>query len=273
MEEKWDYNKIISNRDLFNGTVYTQLSVAIKTLEERQKDKKLVKKIEDLLNGDIPEPLKKLGKYGISTKQVATPNFDTKWFLRITEDFGLIPIFSEYLDDKFTSNNSFKHSLGVIHLDKGISKNGESQYRKINVVDFKKYDGNSLKNVLTKWGESLTSFHKRLFDISKCKSPNMIFYDASEWLKRNGGEAKQYYKKEMLLYTCHGILFENFLLSGRDAVFAKEILLPSLEEVYNLTGLKPLIVPIPPMDAEEEVIWNFYDEKVGEEIIHNQLKK
>ena len=55
-----DYNKIISSRNIFNQTVYTPLSEAIRLLEERQKDHKLIAKIEKLLNGDIPGPLKNI---------------------------------------------------------------------------------------------------------------------------------------------------------------------------------------------------------------------
>src|SRR5574343_500518 len=105
MEIPFDYNKIMSDRKLFNEVVYTPLSEAVKILEERQKDKELVKKVEELLGGDIPEPLRKLDRYGINTRQLATPNKDTNHFLKLSKDFNFIPFFSEYLDDKFISNN------------------------------------------------------------------------------------------------------------------------------------------------------------------------
>jgi len=41
-----DYEKIMSDRNIFNQTVYTPLSEALKILDERQKDKKLVTKVE-----------------------------------------------------------------------------------------------------------------------------------------------------------------------------------------------------------------------------------
>lgn len=266
MNKIGDFNKIISDRNLFNQVVYTPLSDAIRLLEERQKDKELIKKIENLLGNDIPGPFKKLDKYGVSSKQVATPNCDTKWFIKLTKEFGLKPVFSEYHSDKFTSNNAFKHSLGVLHLSDGICKNGEPKLEKITVVDFKRYDGKSFKDVLTFWSEPLIDFHKRLFKIFGHSKDDLVFYDASDWLKRNGGSAKNYYKKETLLYVCHGILFENFLLTGKEGNFTKEIFLPAFEEVINLTGLKPLIVPIPPMDIEEDPSWIFYDNKIKKHI-------
>ena len=41
-----DYSKIMSDRNIFNQIVYTPLSEALKILDERQKDKKLVTKVE-----------------------------------------------------------------------------------------------------------------------------------------------------------------------------------------------------------------------------------
>ncbi|MBP9839728.1 MAG: hypothetical protein KBC44_01970, partial [Candidatus Pacebacteria bacterium] len=250
------------DRKLFNETVYTPLTEAIKILEERQKDSKLREKVEELLKGDIPEPLKKFDKYAINNKQVATPNFDTKWFIKLTEQFNLKPYFSEYLEDKFTSNNPFKHSLGQIIINKKLNTKGESIQEKVTVIDFNKSNGVPINQVKTLWGENLVDFHRRLFDIYQYKTGDFIFYDVSNWLKRNGAKAEDYYKRDMLLLVCHGILFENFLLDGEDGGFSKNVLLPAIEEVEALLGCKPLITPIPPMDIEDDNIWYSYDEKV-----------
>ena len=55
MNETMDYEKIMSDRKLFNKTVYTPLSQALKILEERRQDKVLVAKIKELLKNDIPD--------------------------------------------------------------------------------------------------------------------------------------------------------------------------------------------------------------------------
>lgn len=267
MKKDWDYNKIMSDRKLFNETVYTPLTEAIKILKERQKDKKLVAKIEKLLNGDVPEPLRKLDKYGISRKQVATPNNDTRWFLKLTKEFKLKPLFSEYLDDKFTSNNDFKHSLGMIYIDNGINKNGDNKVEKIRIVDFNKYNGKKIKDVKTLWGENLIDFHHSLFKKFKLDNKNIVFHNDSNWLQRKGEKANKYYKNDLLLNVSHCILFENFLITGGDRDFVEKILLPSINKIVDKLGVKPLIVPIPPMDIEEDVFWYFYDKKIKNYII------
>jgi hypothetical protein len=261
-----DFDTIISDRNLFNQVVYTSLPDAVRLLKERQKDKELIKKVEELLDGDIPESLKKMDLYAVNEEQIATPNYDTKRFVNLANEFCLKPVFSEYYDDKFSSNNAFKHSLGVIHLENGIYKNGESKLENITIVDFNKYNGKPIRDVQTLWSESLVDFHHRLFDVSGIKKENLIFHDDSSWLKRNGGKAEKYYEKEILLYICHGILFQNFLLNKNESDFTKNIFLPALQNAINLTGLKPLIVPLTDIQNEEDLLWYFYDIKIKKHI-------
>jgi len=262
MEKNLDYKKIVSNRKLFNETVYTKLTEATKILEERQKDLELVKKIEKFLNNNIPEPIKNMGKNGLQFRDVATPNHDTYWFIELTKDHGLKTIFFEYPGDKFTSNNDFKCSLGKLHIHDRLNKKRNQIEENITIVDFNKYNGKPLKDVLTFWGEPVVNFHRRLFDVYGYKKEDFYFYDNSGWLKANGETAIKYYTNLLMLLVCHGILFENFLLTGREGKFTEEVFLPAFQNVINLTGRKPLIVPIPPMDNEEDSHWISYKSNI-----------
>jgi len=262
MEKTMDYEKIMSDRKLFNETVYTPLSEAINILEERQKDPELIKKIEKLLNNNIPEPLKKIGKNSVQFRQIATPNYDTHWFLELSRDNKLKPVFFEYHEDKFTSNNDFKHSLGQLRVHDHMNKKGDNIEEKITVVDFNKYNGKKFSEVMTLWSEPLTDFHNRLFTVCDLSKDGLCFFEASKWFKENGDKAINYYVNFMLLFICHSVLFENFLLSGSEGDFTKTIFLPALEQVSKLTGLKPLIIPIPPMDNELDTHWVSYSTKI-----------
>jgi len=260
-----DYNEIMSDRNLFNKTVYTPLSEAIKILEERQKDPILKAKIEKLLNGDIPEPLKQIGRHGVLFRQIATPNFETKWFIELTKDYNIETNFFEFNSDKFTSNNYFKRSLGQLRIHKNkVNKNGNNIEEKIIIIDFNKNNGKKLKDIKTFWSESLIDFHRKLFLILDYNIKTFYFWDASKWFKENGGNAVNYYTNMLLLFMYHGILFENFLFTESEGEFTKNILLPSFEKVYSLTELKPLIVPIPPMDEEieEDMHWHSFSPKI-----------
>ncbi len=171
-------------------------------------------------------------------------------------------LFLEYLDDKFTPNNEFKHSLGQLLILGATNKKEKQIEEKVTIIDFNKCNGRPMSEVLTLWGDRLIDFHKKLFDAYGIKKEDLIFYDESDWLKRNGGSAENYYEKDLLLYMCHGILFENFLLTGQDGEFARNVFLPSFEKALNAVGVKPLIVPIPPMDMEEDSVWFSYDKKI-----------
>lgn len=251
----------MSDRSIFNNVVYTPLSEALRLLEERRKDPVLMAKIEALLNGGIPEVLKK-DKCAVFFRQIATPNHEGRHFISIAKEFGLRPVFFEYEDDKFTSNNEFKHSLGQLRTHGVVNKNDIYPLEKITVVDFSKNDGKKLKEVLTLWEEPLRDFHRKLFTFHNYKTEELDFYDASIWLHNNGEKASQYYTKFFLLFISSGILFESFLLNGEETDFTKNIVLPAIQNVLDLTGLKPLIVPIGPIDLETDQHWISYHPKI-----------
>jgi hypothetical protein len=66
----------------------------------------------------------------------------------------------------------------------------------------------------------------------------------------------------LLLFICHGILFENFLLTESEGEFTRGIFLPAFEKAISLSGMKPLIVPIPPMENEYDSHCNSYDKRI-----------
>ena len=249
-----DYNTIMSDRNIFNQIVYTPLSEALVLLEARQKDPVLMAKIEELLKGDIPEVLKGK-KSGFFTRHIATPNFDTQRFIKLTKENNLETVLFEYHNDKFSSNNVFKHSLCQIRINNGLNKSGDYLVEKIKIVDFDKYDGRKLRDINTLWGESLTGFHRRLFSHYE-KFVDLIFFDMSDWFNKRGNKADLYYTDLLLLFVAHGILFENFQTSkDSEGSFTKNILLPTIEKIINLTGVKPLIVPIEPLESEDNEYW------------------
>ncbi len=261
MAEATDYTKIMSNRKLFDQMVYTSLPEALIILDKRRKDSELMAKVEKLLNGDIPEILK-AQKCGVQFRQIATPNNDTKHFLKITKEFGLTPVFMEYHDDKFSSNNSFKRSLGQLHIQGPLNKKNEYRIEKITIMDFNKHNGKKLTNVLTNKSEKLTDFHRKLFEVCDLHHQACNFYDTSKWIESHGAKPCEYYPNFLLFFTCFGILFENFLLGKDEGEFTKTVILPAMEKVGELTGVKPLIVPMEPFEVEDSDYWTYYDERV-----------
>lgn len=256
-----DYNKIMSDRNIFNQIVYTPLSEALRLFEERRKDKQLMVKIEKLLKGNIPEIFREK-KCGIIARQLATPNHENRMFISLVKENGLHPVFLEYFDDKFTANNKYKHSLGQLYIQDEISSKEKKFLQKIKIIDFNKYDGKKLKETKTLWGESLIHFHKKLFNLYKLK--DFSFFEETSWYEKNGETPTEFYINFFLLVICYGILFENFLLAKNETEtkFTKDVVLPALEKVIGLIGIKPLIVPLEPLDLEAEQFWYYHLPKV-----------
>lgn len=263
----------MSDHKLFNEFVYTPLSEAIKLLEERQRNPELMAKVEKLLNGNIPEIFKKKSGCAVLGRQIATPNHESRMFIQIAKEFNLNPVFFEYYEDKFSARNDFKHSLGQLYIapQKKGKKNGSSVER-ITIIDFNKHGSAKLKDITTLWGEPLVDFHKKLFLAHKYDINDIHFFEASDWYKNNGGKPANYYISLFLLFTCLGICFENFLVSkNSEGDFTKKIILPAIEKVVELTGMKPLIIPIGPLEIENDYLWYYHLPKV-KELIPNYKK-
>ena len=120
------------------------------------------------------------------------------------------------------------------------------------------YKKTKLKDIKTLWGESLIDFHKKLFDLYNIN--DVSFLNEIDWYEKKNEKPIDFYVNFFLLITCFGILFENFLaLKGdTEAKFTKDVVLPALEKVINLTGVKPLIVPLEPIDIETDNFWYYH---------------
>ncbi len=252
-----DYNTIMNDHNIFNQVVYTPLSEALRLLEERRKDPVLMAKVEELLKGDIPEILKSK-KCAVLGRHIATPNHESRRFIDISKENNLLPVFFEYHEDKFTANNHYKHSLGQLKINtKGTNSTGDACFEKITIVDFNKYTGKKLNEIRTLWDEPLINFHKKLFSVHNYTNDEFYTYDASTWFTNHGGQkAAKFYTNLLSLFVCNGILFENFLTSkDKEGDFTKEIVLPAIENIINKIGVKPLIVPLEPLDLEADNFW------------------
>lgn len=252
--ETFDVAALMADREKFNSFVYTPVEEAIAELKKRREDSSLLQRTAELLGGNLPDPLRDRPR-GVLFRQVATPNYELRRFVSIVDAMGLDPLFWEYHADKFVSKNEVKYYLGMLAFAKGRGKKGGliRDYQK--VIDFNASGGKKLSEIKTLWGESLASFHHSLFSNTYRPMPPECFFDASNWLKENGGTALDYYKNYLLLFVAHGVLLENVMLDEKEASFTRDIFLPALIEVRKKTGLKPLIVALEPTDIETDEFW------------------
>lgn len=264
-----DIDELVNDRKKFEAFVYTPIDEAVAELDRRRKDVNLVKKVNDFLDWDIPEPLRN-GPRAVLFRQLATPNYEVRRFLNIVRLVdSLPPLFWEYYNDKFTSNNEWKRSLGKLFFFGGVGKMGGSKIENINVIEFNKYVGKKISEVRTLWNQSLVEFHHKLFD-ETCKSfINNEFYDASDWFSKNGEVAKNYYVPFMSLFVQNAILFENFILDVKERTFTRDIFLPAFIKIFQETGYKPLIVALEPTELEDDVFWLCHPKDSKKHVINN----
>ncbi|MBA4319017.1 MAG: hypothetical protein C0412_11520 [Flavobacterium sp.] len=256
--------KEISREDLQKelDEIYTPLEEAKVEIWRRWNDKALRKKVEEFLNNDIPESLRSSPR-AVLSRQIQSPNFETLQFLELTKDIGLAMTFFEYSCDKFVTKNDDKYYLGRLYFYGGTGKKGGRKLSSFKVMDIDKYDGKPLLDIETFWGEKFVDFHGKLFR-SLVSDANIC--DVAENYRRNGRVADKYYSYYLAMFMCHGILFENYLLSENYRDLTKNIFLPSFKKIWKIFGLKPLIVRLIPDGKENDVFWRYYPQYLENKI-------
>ncbi len=250
---KVDIKKLVMNHEEFSEFVYTPLLEAVYELKKRWKDEKLERQVHDYLEGDIPGPLLNSFK-AVLFRQLFTPNHELERFIETIDRVGIKPMFLEYYDDKFTTNNPLKHALGKMKFQKELGENPQNRICSKRIIEFNGSDGRKIKEVKTLWDQSLIDFHHELLE-SVFPNSKQYLFDASDWFHRGGNGAKEYYNRYIYLFLRNGILFENFILEGGELSFVENIFLPSFIDVWKKTGKKPLISALLPVDVANDSFW------------------
>lgn len=242
--------------------IYTPLSVAKEEIWRRWNDKALRKKVEDFLGGDIPEVFKD-GPRATIGRHVATPNIELFYFLDLIKEIDLIPVCLEHLQDKFVAKNKNKYHLCNLFFYNGQGRKYGDRISSVKIIDFKGAEGKSLASIKTLWGESLVDFHHKLLGSFQ---KNFSCLSMSDWFKKRGPKSDNFYVYYLALFITHGVLFDNYLQHKDEGNFTKNILLPNLKKIYSIFNLKPLIVPLEPINDAEYLYWYCYNESVKEHI-------
>lgn len=275
-EDKALIEELVNDHEKFNAFVYTEsLEEAMVELERRRKDPELQKKVEEYFKDvGIPAPFQKEPRLTIF-RQVATPNLEISRFLIAADGSDMKPLFLEYHEDKFTSNNEWKRYLGKIAFYNGEGKKGGSKVVYKHIIDFVESDGEKMSEIKTLWKEPFIDFHHRLFFENYFHLDEDVFFDASAWFGPKGMSAVLYYRQVLGLFIRNGILFENFLLEGSELQFTENVILPIFISVHRYFGVKPVIIPLAPTKIESSEFWMCQNHNTGamiNDIIDKHLK-
>jgi len=251
----------------FDSFVYfDSLDAAIKELHRRKSDTVLQEKINKYFH-DIGIPDQFAGNPPLVLfRQVASPNIETSRFIIAADGVGMKPLFLEYYQDKFTSNNDWKRSIGRLAFFEGIGKKGGMKITNKMAIDFTANDGKLFSNIRTFWGESVIDFHHRLLSFNYKHIQENNFFDGSDWFKRRGDGAGNYYKQVLALFISNGILLENFVLENKEYEFTKTVFLPIFNQLTKHFGVKPIIVALSPTEIETAEFWFCQNSKTRQNI-------
>lgn len=256
-EEKIE--ELVNNRDALVKFLYTPWRSILPEMEIREADLNLQNYLSEILPTNTPEKLLS-EKNMVLTRHIATPNYEMHRFMQFSDVItGLQPVVLEYSADKYVSVNTTKRALTELSFYKG--RKGQQQEKtdteKVVVVDRASREGLPLNEIKTTSGTPLEDLHHSLFHTTFPGMENSHF-DVSDMHKSLGGGAKFYYKGHLSLFLKNNVLFENFLLNKEETGFLKGVILPTIFQIIDETGHKPLIVNLGPTGNEEDIFWVSY---------------
>jgi hypothetical protein len=253
---------------------YTTLTEALSELHRRRNDRELMARVEEYLNGDIPD-LFRTGPVLYLARHVATPNRETLAFLEVAKHLNIRYALGQDPHDLFVSHNSLKHALGKMPIIRGYSKTGCEIVEHVTIINFNKWQGCRLRDVFTMAGTNLISFHNSLFSKIGIDTSFLIHNDAT-WIDRNArGNLMEHYKKHLALFIVHGILFEYFpSMDTAEQRMVAEVLAPAYDHIRTHLGVGPLVTPPVTPTQETSCNWEAYSEVVMKHALaERELKK
>lgn len=240
--------------------VYTPYTEVIAELERRRADGALRKKVEDFLGRHLLEPLAGAPK-AVLARCISTPNLEFKYFMDVVEHMRLDPLLLEYYG-KFVAKNQEKYHLCKLFIFDHVGKKGGVLYKTKPLVNFNEEEGKDMSEVRTPEGIRVIDIHHTLLESLYPGMTNHIV-PFTEWFNETRFLTEHYYFYFFALFIYHGVLFENFLTDDKEeSTFIRKHVLSSFEEVSRYFGVKPLIIPLLPIENEKFRTWLSYPKEI-----------
>lgn len=234
----------------YHPDIYTDLPLARDEVRRRWGDEPLKREVAAYL-GEVPVCFAQQPR-AVLWRNIITPDHELLNFLDLARGIELQPLGLEFTEDRFCTRNGDKMCLGKMALFQGTDRHGEIVMRHRKVIDVKRYDNARFSAIETLDGDRLVDFHHGL--VRKRLGAAIEIQDISQWIEAHGTVARDYYRKVLAFFVCHGVLFESFVTDIAEADFEREVVLPAIAHVQGLFGLKPLIVPVIP-DPRDRYWW------------------
>jgi hypothetical protein len=192
--------------------------------------------------------------YAILPRDLPTPNLEMGRFLEVLNNTYLKKICVGFSRCKFVPQNPLSKGLAKMGFQSGLNCHSQPLVIYKNIINFNQ-QGLPLRDLQTLWGQSLVSFHHELLTHALNSHAPAVF-DSSPQYERAGGSAAAYYRNFLFrICIADGILVEDYLLSGKELDFTRDVVLPAFDAVTAEFGIRPLIVRLTPPEQEDAPHW------------------
>lgn len=256
-------NKIYQSGSISN--IYTPLHEAKKEILRRREDPVLKKKVQEFWGQDFPL-LVNYGPCVCLGRNIISPNYELRYFLGLCEEIDLRPLFIEHRTDKFVASNPDKYHLAKMYFYAGRGKNNGEKFSARKVVDLSNSEGKNINSLVTFWGEDFVSFHHRILASLFPRALDNVV-DVASISKIKNRKLGQNYETYLSIFVYFGVLFENYLPHKSESEFL-EVVCDAFDQATKRFGVKPLIVPLSPMEDQDDIYWWSYPESVKRVLEH-----
>jgi hypothetical protein len=191
-------------------------------------------------------------------RQVATPNYELRRFLRVCRRQGFEPVILRYHADKMSCHNQFKRSLVHPMFVKGVGKGGKPYFVKRHLLRIDTVDNLPMREIRIS-GKSLPDFHDCLLR-EALAGVDVRTIEGSDWFGKYQRGARDYYVDIFTGLTDGSVLFEDFISDSEEARFFSEVVRPAFLEASRLIKKPPAVVPLCPNRRMESALWYAYPE-------------
>ncbi len=242
---------------------YFSLKEAVVELRRRQNESWIIERLSNVIGRDVWESCpfsSSMGMIGLLPRHVATARLEDVQFFNRCQEIGLWPVWGDYTDDSWSSDNRDKLRLCRIRVN-----DGEVKFSRRLIKEPQRWNRRQIAMVTTDNGEPLVSFHHRLWKAVFGGQGEIV--EVSPWFEKLGGRAKHYYFAYLATMTVKGVLFESFDTEGAPpsfATFVGQVVRPAWQAVVDQVGVEPLIVehPLAGSLEEDQRVRDYYDPRV-----------
>lgn len=259
--------------------IYTPNEAALETIMERRNNPELRERVAQYLGERLPDacfladiPPAFLARY------VPRATDEDRLFADEAREAGLVPYWSSYLADKYTTRNPEKVQIirPPIRWAKG------QRTRQWVVTPEERNGGVGLLN--TVFGYTSAEYQQGIRELVLANDGNEELADKTfnmtDWYKfqaprfgwGSGNPAPYYYPATMALAATFGVLYEDFdggpnAKNGDLARFMKRVVYPAIGKVEQDLGVAPVIVRLPYREGMSETGLEFLDSDTARKVL------